>query len=45
MRKKNLAVAAINYEKAYDMVPYSWTVECLGLSEKFKHFFSESMKA
>ena len=31
MRKKNLAVAWIDYKKAYDMVPHSWVVECLDM--------------
>ena len=30
-RKKNLAMAWIDYKKAYDMVPHSWIVECLKL--------------
>ena len=30
-RKKNLAMAWVNYKKAYDMVPRSWIKECLGL--------------
>ena len=30
-RKKNLAMAWINYKKAYDMVPHSWIKECLDL--------------
>ena len=48
MRKKNLAVAWIDYKKANDMVPHSWIVECLdmlGVSEQIKLFLSESMKA
>ena len=48
IRKKNLAVAWIDYKKAYDMVPHSWIVECLdmvGVSEQIKHFLSESVKA
>ena len=48
MTKKNLAVAWIDYKKAYDMVPHSWIVKCLdmvGVSEKVRHFLSESMKA
>ena len=48
MRKKNLAVPWTDYKKAYDMVPHSWIVECLGMvgvSEQIKHFFSESMKS
>ena len=47
MRKKNLAVAWIDYKKAFD-IPHSWLVECLGMvgvSEKIKLFLSESMKA
>ena len=28
-RKKNLAVASIDYMKTYDMVPHSWIKECL----------------
>ena len=48
IRKKDLAVAWIDYKKTYDIVPHSWIVECLGMvgvSEKIKHFWSESMKA
>ena len=30
-RKKNLAMAWIDYKKAYDMVPHSWIIECLYL--------------
>ena len=28
---KNLAMAWIDYKKAYDMVPHSWIIECLDL--------------
>ena len=48
MRKKNIVVAWIGYKKAYDMVPHSWIVKCLGVagvSEQIKIFLSESMKA
>ena len=48
MRKKNLAVPWTDYKKAYDMVPHSWIVECLGMvgvSEQIQLFLSESMKA
>ena len=31
MRKKNLAVALIDYKKAYDMAPHSWIVEYLNM--------------
>ena len=34
MRKKILAVAWIDYKKAYDMVPHSWIVECLDSMER-----------
>ena len=27
-RNKNLAMAWIDYKKAYDMVPHSWIIEC-----------------
>ena len=30
-RNKNLAMAWIDYKKAYDMVPHSWNIECLDL--------------
>ena len=32
-RNKNLAMAWIDYKKAYHMVPHSWTIECLDLFE------------
>ena len=32
-RNKNLAMAWIDYKKAYDMVPHSWIIECLDLKE------------
>ena len=28
-RRKNLAMASIDYKKAYDMVPQSWIINCL----------------
>ena len=30
-RGKSLAIAWIDYKKAYDMVPHSWIIECLDL--------------
>ena len=30
---KNLAMAWIDYKKAYDMVPHSWIIQCLDLFE------------
>ena len=30
-RHNNLAMAGINYRKAYDMIPHSWIRECLKL--------------
>ena len=38
-RKKNLAMAWIDYKKAYDVVPHSWIKECLdlfGVAENIK---------
>ena len=32
-RNKNLAMAWIDYKKAYDMISYSWNIECLDLFE------------
>ena len=32
-RQKNLAMAWVDYKKAYDMVPHSWIVECLQLAQ------------
>ena len=41
MRKKNVVVPWIDYKKAYDMIPHSWIVECLGMievSKQIKYF-------
>ena len=38
-RNKNLAMAWIDYKKAYDTVPHSWIIECLdlfGVAENIK---------
>ena len=35
-RNKSLAMAWIDYKKAYDMVPHSWIIECLDLFENIK---------
>ena len=46
-RHTNLALAWIDYRKAYDMVPHSWIVECLemfGIAENVKKFLIDSMK-
>ena len=32
-RSKNIAMAWIDYKKAYDMLPHSWITECLDLFE------------
>ena len=48
MRKKNLAVTWIYYKKAFDMVPHSWILECLGVvgvNDQIKPSLSQSMKA
>ena len=46
-RNKNLAMAWIDYKKAYDMVPHSWIVECLDLfvvAENIKSWLLNSME-
>ena len=46
-RNKNLAMAWIDYKKAYDMVPHSWIIECLdlfGAAENIKSLFVNSME-
>ena len=46
-RNKNLAMAWIDYKKAYDMVPYLWIIECLdlfGVAENIKSFLVNSME-
>ena len=46
-RKKNLAMAWIDYKKAYDMVPYLWIKECLdlfGVAENIKTLLVNSME-
>ena len=32
-RQKNLAMAWVDYKKAYDMVPHSWVAECLKMAQ------------
>ena len=46
-RNKNLAMAWIDYKKAYDMVSYSWIIECLdlfGVAENIKSLSVNSME-
>ena len=46
-RNKNLAMAWIDYKKAYDMVPHSWITECLdlfGVAENIKSLLVSSME-
>ena len=46
-RNKNLAMARIDYKKAYNMVPHSWIIECLDLFEEahnIKSFLVNSME-
>ena len=45
-RHTNLAMAWVDYRKAYDMVPHSWIVECMeifGIAENVKEFLTGSM--
>ena len=32
-KRKNLAMAWVDYKKAYDMVPHSWIIECLEMAQ------------
>ena len=46
-RHTNLAMAWVDYKKAYDMVPHSWIMECLKLvqvSDNVIDFIEKSMK-
>ena len=47
-RHTNLAMAWIDYKKAYDMVPHSWISECLemfGIANNVQDFLNNSMKS
>ena len=47
-RKTNLAMAWIDYKKAFDMVPHSWILECLelfGIAENVRKFMWNSMRS
>ena len=46
-RNKNLAMACLDYKKAYDMVPHSWIIECLdlfGVAKNSKSLLVNSME-
>ena len=46
-RKKNLAMGWIDYQKAFDMLPHSWIIDCLyslGLNKKLITFLQFTMK-
>ena len=46
-RNKNLAMAWIDYEKAYDMIPHSWIIDCFdlfGVAENIKSLLVNSME-
>ena len=46
-RRKNLAMAWIDYEKAYDMVPHSWIINSLKMykiSDEVINFIDKTMK-
>ena len=46
-KNKNLAMAWIDYKKAYDMVPHYWIIECLdlfGVAENIKSLLLNSME-
>ena len=45
-RNKNLAVAWIDFKKAYDVVPHLWIIECsdfFGVKENIKSLLVNSM--
>ena len=42
-RRKNLAIAWIDYKKAYDMVPHSWIINSLQMY-KISNFIDKTMK-
>ena len=47
-RKKNLVMGWINYQKAYDMVLYSWVIESLnmmGIAKNVMNFLEKTMKS
>ena len=46
-RRKNLAIALIDYKKAYDMVPQSWILNCLKMykiSHEVINFIKKTMQ-
>ena len=46
-RSKNLAMAWVDYKKAYDMVPHLWIIQCLdlfGVAENIKSLLLNSME-
>jgi hypothetical protein len=46
-RKKNLSIAWIDYQKAFDTVPHSWvekSIELLGVNNKIINFCKSSME-
>ena len=46
-RRKNLAMALIDYKKAYDMIPQSWIINCLKMyiiSEEVINLFEKTIK-
>ena len=46
-RKKDLAMCWVDFQKAYDMVPHSWIIECLqlfGIAENVQNFLTNTMK-
>ena len=46
-RRANLAMAWIDFRKAYDFVPHSWILECLdmlGNADNVRRFLEKSMK-
>ena len=47
LNQKNLAVACIDYRKAYDLVPHSWLLDCVDMfvvAENINRFLRNCMK-
>ena len=48
IRHKNLAMAWVDYKKAYDMIPHSWIIECLTMvrvPQNLTTFLQQSMRS
>ena len=44
-KHKNLAMAWVDYKKAYDMVPHSWIIESLQMAQVAKNKITFLLKS